>query len=152
MIDSMGEFMQFRPGKPLGPGQDRFLRAAWARLWKQGRGGEWRYLRKDRLPVPTVLLVMAILTMTIGDGVLTLLLLDHQFEEANPLMRFFLGIHPMAFVIGKYALTAACLPFLLIFGHRPIFLPRLRVAHLLPAIMLLYVLLLTYQVAALYQF
>lgn len=152
MAETTIKFSDQRPGGPPTSTLRRSFRGAWARIWKQGRGGEWRYVRRDRLPVPAVLLVMAILAMTILDGVLTLILLDHQFEEANPLMRLFLGIHPMAFVIGKYALTALCLPFLLIFGHREVFLPRLRVAHFLPAIMLLYVILLAYQITALCNF
>lgn len=125
------------------------LRNAWTRLSRKGRSGDWHYVRRQRLPVPTVLLVLAILAMTLLDGVLTLLLMDHHYEEANPLMRFLLGIHPLAFVVGKYALTAACMPFLLIFGRRQVFLPRLRVAHTLPFILLLYCVLVACQAVAL---
>ena len=121
----------------------------WDRVWKQGRGGDWHYVKQTRLPWPTAAMVLAILVLTLADGVMTLLLIDHPHEEANPLMRWLLGIHPMAFVIGKYVLTAACLPFLLIFGRRQVFLPGLRVAHVLPATVMLYGLLIVCQAAAL---
>ena len=130
--------------KPIGPNSETLADST--RPLTLIRGADWRYVRKDRLPIPTVLLVMAILAMTIADGVLTILLLDHHFEEANPLMRCLLGIHPLAFVIGKYALTAFWLPFFLIFGRCQVFLPGFRVSHLLPLIVLLYFALLVYQV------
>ena len=61
-------------------------------------------------------------------------------------MRALLDRGPIAFVMGKYLLTVFGLPFLLIFAQHRMFLPRLRVGHVLPTAVALYGLLLIYQI------
>src|SRR5690606_22096518 len=81
--------------------------------------------------------------------VLTLILLDLCCEEANPVMAALLRRGPMTFVVGKYVMTAVCLPLLLVFQHHRLFRTPIRVRHLFPAFVGLYLLLLAYQVSLL---
>ncbi len=101
----------------------------------------------DRFGAGTFALVLLLLVLTIVDGALTLTLLGLGFEEANPAMRFLLRQGPVHFVLGKYALTAAGLPFLLIYRDFSLFGTRFRVGHLIPVFIALYIALLGYQVA-----
>jgi hypothetical protein len=110
-----------------------------------------RYLHFDRFPATTFILVLALLILTLADGILTLVLLEERyFEEANPVMRALIARGPTTFVVGKYLLTVFGLPFLLIFAQHRIFLPRLRVGHVLPTAVVLYVVLLIYQIGLIY--
>ena len=95
----------------------------------------------------TFALAVLLLVLTIVDGVVTLLLLGAGCEEVNPAMGYLLSQGPLHFLMGKYALTTAGLPFLLIFRHFPLFRSRLRVGHLLPVFVALYLILLGYQIA-----
>ena len=103
----------------------------------------------DLIDPPTFVLAVALLVLTVADGVLTLLLLGVGCEEINPAMGYLLDRGPTYFVIGKYLLTCAGLPFLLICRYFPLFRTNLRVGHLLPLFVGLYVILLGYQLALL---
>ena len=119
------------------------------RCWDLGRASheDSPAILAEKLPHSTSLLALALALLTIVDGVLTLVLLDdHHFEEANPAMRVLLHLGPTAFVVGKYALTVAGLPILLIFRRRRVFFPRLRVEHILPILVTCYMTLLIYQI------
>jgi Domain of unknown function (DUF5658) len=90
-------------------------------------------------------LVVALLALTITDGILTLELLSMDSEEANPFMRYLLHRGPLAFLLGKYLLTAFGLPVLVVCGNHPMFGSRFRVGFLLPVFIGLYVVLIAYQ-------
>jgi hypothetical protein len=66
----------------------------------------------DRFDAFTLGLIVAVLVLCIVDGVLTIELLNVNCEEANPVMRFLLDRGHLPFLVGKYAITAAGLPFL----------------------------------------
>ena len=99
----------------------------------------------DRFPASTFMLILALLAATILDGVLTLQLIDAGCEEINPLMSQLLSIGVVPFLVGKYALTAAGLPLLLVFKNHFLFGTRFRVGYLLPLFVMLYLCLLGYQ-------
>jgi hypothetical protein len=99
----------------------------------------------DRFSCWTFVLVLLLLSATIADGVLTLHLLDSGGEEINPLMDRVIQEGATAFLLCKYALTAAGLPILLVFQNHYLFRTRFRVGYLLPAFVGLYAILLTYQ-------
>jgi len=61
-------------------------------------------------------------------------------------MRHLLDRGHGAFFIGKYVMTAAGLPFLLVYKNYPMFGTRFRVGYLLPVFLSLYLLLAAYQV------
>ena len=101
-------------------------------------------------------LIVLILTVTLGvlvlcliDGLLTIELLDLNSEEINPVMRFLLRRGYFPFLMGKYVLTAAGLPFLVVYKNWPLFGTRFRAGFLLPIFFALYLGLLSYQVVLL---
>ena len=90
-------------------------------------------------------MVVLLLTLTIVDGVITLLLLDAGCKEANPVMSYLLRKGHVHFILGKYILTAVGLPFLLMFKNFRLFRSGFRAGYLLPVFVGLYVVLLGYQ-------
>ncbi len=101
----------------------------------------------DRIDPPTFTLAVLLLVLTIVDGAVTLLLLGAGCEEINPAMSYLLRRGPLHFLLGKYLLTTAGLPFLLIFRNFTLFRTRFRVGYLLPVFVGLYFVLLGYQLA-----
>ena len=99
----------------------------------------------DHFHAGTLALVVALLGLTIADGVLTLELISLNSEEANPIMAHLLRQGDSAFLIGKYILTAAGLPFLVVYQHYPLCRSRFRVGWLLPVFVALYLVLLLHQ-------
>ncbi|WP_165220463.1 DUF5658 family protein [Aquisphaera insulae] len=99
----------------------------------------------DRFDATTLAFTLAILALSLIDGLLTIELLDRNGEEINPVMRHFLGHGHGPFLMAKYCLTAAGLPFLVVFKNWPFWGTRFRVGYLLPLVLALYVALLTYQ-------
>jgi Domain of unknown function (DUF5658) len=99
----------------------------------------------DRFDAATLAMIVGLLGLTITDGVLTIELLDRNGEEFNPFMAHLLGRGHHAFLAGKYILTAAGLPFLVMFKNYRLFGTRFRIGYLFPAFIGLYLLLLAYQ-------
>lgn len=99
----------------------------------------------DRFPTAMLAMIVALLVLTLLDGVLTLQLMDINSEEANPLMAQLISRGDVAFLMGKYLLTAAGLPFLVIYQHYPLFRTRFRVGWLLLVFLGLYFILLLHQ-------
>ncbi len=97
--------------------------------------------------MPTFLLSVLLALLTLVDGAATLILLDAGCEEANPAMDLLIRRGPIAFLLGKYLLTVAGLPFLVLFRRFALFGTRLRIGHLLPIFVSLYLLLIAYQAA-----
>jgi Domain of unknown function (DUF5658) len=103
------------------------------------------YYVVDRHGPATGVLVVLVLLFTLADGVLTLLLLDHSCEEANPLMAYLVERGPLWFLGGKYLLTALGLAVFLVLKYYRLFGTRFRPGHLIPILAGLYVVLLVYQ-------
>jgi NADH:ubiquinone oxidoreductase subunit 2 (subunit N) len=99
----------------------------------------------DRFPAGQWLWIVLLLAATLVDAVLTLCLLEAGCEEINPLMGHVLQRGVLTFLVCKYVLTVAGLPVLVIFGQFSLFGTRLRVKHLLPVFVILYVVLIAYQ-------
>lgn len=100
----------------------------------------------DRFTTPVFVLIILILALSVLDAVFTLQLLEHDCEEINPAMDYLLRRGHGHFLIGKYLLTAAGLPVLLIFKNYYLFGTRLRVGYLIPIFVALYIALISYQV------
>lgn len=100
----------------------------------------------ERVPRRVAALATMILVLTLTDGILTLALLEHGFEEANPVMRYLLGHGPSAFLVGKYLLTAAFLPVALVADRYRLFGTPVRVGHFVPIVAALYIALVAYQI------
>jgi len=100
----------------------------------------------DRAPWTWLITASLLLILTLVDGVITVALLDHGCEEANPLMAFLLDQGTGTFLIGKYVLTATFLPVALVMNQYRLFGTRLRVGHFIPMVVVLYVILIAYQI------
>jgi hypothetical protein len=92
-------------------------------------------------------MVVALLLLTILDGALTLLLIESHEDEANPLMAYLIQRGELWFVLGKYVLTAAGLPLLVVLKNYPMFGTRFRVGHLVPTFVALYLMLTVVQLS-----
>src|SRR5690606_11810777 len=91
------------------------------------------YAFVDRYDETLGVLILMLLVLTLTDGVLTMILIDLCCEEANPLMAILIERGPLAFVVGKYAMTAVGLPVLLLFQDHRMFGTWFRVRYLFPA-------------------
>jgi hypothetical protein len=94
---------------------------------------------------PVSLMSAALLVLTLVDGLITVALLDQGCEEANPVMRVLLDRGLGAFFVGKFVLTAAFLPVAVVAYRYRLFGTRLRVGHVIPIVVALYLVLIAYQ-------
>jgi hypothetical protein len=104
----------------------------------------------DRFDATTLALIVTLLALTILDGILTIELLDTNSEEFNPFMAQLLVFGHGAFLVGKYVLTAAGLPLIVVYKNHPMFGTRFRVGFLIPIFVVLYLVLVSYQWKLLY--
>ena len=104
-----------------------------------------RHYFVDRFSAATLAAILVVCTASLLDGIFTIHLVGTGCEEANPAMRPLLARGVMPFLIGKYLLTVVGLPLLLIFKNFYLFGTRLRVGHLLPIFVGLYMILLAHQ-------
>ena len=134
-----------RRRRPTGP-WDAFRRRGRRRRPRRAEERQAGYF-SDRFDGGTFVLVLLLLILTVVDGAMTLMLLGAGCEEANPAMQLLLDRGPVDFVVGKYILTAAGLPFLVIYRNFTLFGTRFRIGYLIPIFVGLYLLLIGYQVA-----
>ena len=119
----------------------------WGRRQQVRRGAEREGpFFTDRYDALTLAFIVGVLVLCIVDGVLTIELLGVNSEEANPVMRFLLDRGHLPFLVGKYVMTAAGLPFLVVYKNWPFFGTRFRAGFLLPVFLGLYIGLVAYQV------
>jgi hypothetical protein len=145
--DSPPRAARDRRQKPTGPLDALRLKGRRARVRRREERHAAYFV--DRFDVSTLALIVALLGLTLADGVLTLHLLDGYCEELNPFMVPLLARGPLAFLMGKYLLTAAGLPFVTVYKNYPLFGTRFRVGFLLPVFVGLYLALVSYQWALL---
>ncbi len=144
------------PARPRGPDRRKRPTSPWDALRFGGRRMRARRTEEhcrhyfvDRFSGAMFALVVGLLVFTLVDGVITLHLLDADCEEMNPVMEYLLGKGLMPFLFGKYILTAAGLPLLLVFKNYYLFRTPFRVGYLIPVFVGLYLILLGYQVSLL---
>ena len=92
-----------------------------------------------------LVLVLMLLAASITDAILTIHLIQAGGNEINPVMDRLLDHGILPFFLGKYVLTAAGLPLLLIFKNYYLFGTRVRVGYLIPTIVVMYLVLIGYQ-------
>lgn len=95
-------------------GKDRrdFQRSIVKRLFYQGmreyaRRAEDRQkiMTFDRYPRPLLIAIVAVLSLSLLDALLTLILIAQGATELNPVMNYFLSHGPQIFLLVKYTLT-----------------------------------------------
>ncbi len=106
----------------------------------------------DRFSPAMFTFVLMLLMASIVDAILTIQLIEAGATEINPLMDRLLDHGILAFVLGKYALTVAGLPLLLILKNFYLFGTRFRVGYLIPAIVVLYAILIGYQLLLMHRY
>jgi len=79
----------------------------------------------DRYSSRLVAVIVAILSLSVIDGFLTLFLLDHGAYETNPVMAYFLEFGPYTFFTFKYLLTI--IPAIGLLMFRNVFLAAIRI-------------------------
>jgi hypothetical protein len=90
-----------------------------------------RMICLDRYRQSQFSIIALILFFSIMDALLTLELIHRGAIELNPIMAFYLGIDPHAFLLVKYGLTSAGVMILLLFDGFVIKTLRVRVGTLL---------------------
>lgn len=128
--------------------------SAWAAFWPGGQRIKGRRAEDrrqayfvDRFTSAMFVGIVLLIAASLVDAVLTLYIIrEGGGEEANPLMSLLLDRGMVAFVVGKYLMTVLGLPLLLIFKNHRLFIERLRVGHLIPVAVALYIVLIAYQI------
>jgi hypothetical protein len=106
----------------------------------------------DRFSPAMFAFVLMLLTASIVDAILTIQLIQAGAAEINPIMDSLLDHGILAFVLGKYLLTVAGLPLLLIFKNHYLFGTRFRVGYLIPAVVVMYSVLIGYQLVLMHEY
>lgn len=68
-----------------------------------------RIILLDRYEPTLLISVMTVLCLSLVDGTLTLLLVKRGAVELNPVMRYYLTLGPLTFLMVKYGITALAL-------------------------------------------
>jgi hypothetical protein len=112
----------------------------------------WRPYFVDRFSSGMFIVILMLIIASIVDAVLTIQLIDAGASEINPLMTRLLehGIRP--FLFGKYVLTVVGLPLLLIFQNHCLFGTRIRVGYLIPMAVVMYLVLIGYQLVLMHKY
>ena len=90
---------------------------------------------------------VAIVLLSCIDATFTLTLLKMGASEANPAMQFFLKINTTSFVIAKLLLTIISI--VLLVAHRKFWLMKIRIETLLYGSLIMYLLLINYELVLL---
>ena len=99
----------------------------------------------DRFSSAMFVVIVILIVASVVDAVLTLQLIEAGAVETNPLMAHLLNHGIVPFLLGKYLLTVGGLPLLLIFKNHYLFDTRVRVGHLIPMVVAMYLALIGYQ-------
>jgi hypothetical protein len=105
----------------------------------------------DRFSPGMLTFILMLVIGSLVDAALTIHVLHQGGAELNPVMGYLLGHGVGVFVIGKYVLTVIGLPVLLIFQNFYLFGTRFRVGYLIPVCVVLYLVLITYQIVLIGQ-
>jgi hypothetical protein len=88
-------------------------------------GDRGRIFFVDRYSPKFFVAILAGIFLSVLDGFLTLLLMDHGAYEVNPIMAYALSFSPSAFVASKYVLT--CIAALIVLMLRNVVIRRTKI-------------------------
>jgi hypothetical protein len=106
----------------------------------------------DRFSSAMFIVILMLIIASIVDAILTIQLIDAGAAEINPLMDGLLDHGILPFLIGKYVLTVAGLPLLLIFQNHYLFGTRIRVRYLIPMAVVMYLVLIGHQLVLMHEY
>ncbi len=104
-----------------------------------------RHMYVDRYSTRAVLTVIMTILLSLADAVFTIKLVEGGAEEINPVMDFFLQDGPIPFLIAKYLLTGTCLVLFLVYKNHPFLFGLIRVKSLMVGALIIYTLLIFYE-------
>ena len=84
-----------------------------------------KILLVDRYSTRLFAAIIVILSLSITDALLTLMLIDNGAYEMNPVMAYYLNGGPHIFIVMKYLLT--CLAIFVLLMYRNVFLRTIRI-------------------------
>ncbi len=96
----------------------------------------------------TLVVVLGIMLLCIADSYFTILLISHGSRELNPLLAWALEKDVMLFYSLKYVMTALCV--YVVMMHKYFFIFGMRGYKILVGVLLIYSLLITYQLSMLF--
>ncbi len=99
----------------------------------------------DRYSRRSVSLIIVTILLSIADANFTLKLVSTGAQEINPVMDFFLNFGPIPFLIAKYLLTGTSLIMFLVHKNFTIWGGWLKVKNLLIFVLVMYVILIIYE-------
>lgn len=105
----------------------------------------------DRFSPGLLAVILMLITASLVDAIFTMQLLAVGGQEINPLMCQLLNCGELTFLSCKYLLTVVGLPLLLVFKNFYLFGTPIRVVYLIPAVVVLYALLISYQLLLMWQ-
>jgi hypothetical protein len=105
----------------------------------------------DRFSSTMFMVIVMLIIASIVDAILTIQLIEAGAAEINPLMDRLLDYGILPFLIGKYVLTVAGLPLLLIFKNHYLFGKHVRVGYLIPIAVAMYLVLIGHQLLLMHQ-
>lgn len=116
-------------------------------LRRQADRAQFHYI--DYFEPSVVALCIGILVGSLADALLTLQILERGGVELNPLMARLITWHTHGFVLVKYAITAVCV--LVLIAHVQLQLAgRVSVKHILAAVQVTYLGLISYELVLLF--
>jgi len=124
-------------------------------FWVGGRRGSFRRSNDpglvDRYPVPVAATYLAIVALSIIDGILSMVLFGMGASEVNILMRTWLGQGSTVFIVGKTLLAGSGALILAVF-HRFRYFRRWPVFGLMLLLLAGYVAIVVYELVLMYMF
>ncbi|MFQ5640579.1 MAG: DUF5658 family protein [bacterium] len=104
-----------------------------------------KYYYVDRYSLASILVVLVTIILSAFDATFTLKLVSRGAQEANPVMDFFLHYGPVPFMIAKSVLTGFGLIWFLVHKNYTLIGKTVKVRHLLLGALLIYVVLISYE-------
>ena len=105
----------------------------------------------DRYGKKSLAAFISIFILCVIDARITLLIIKSGGREINPFMNFVLSMGSTYFLLSKYIITAVCLLVLIVHKNFYIFNGKLNVKTLVVGILVLYFLLVIYEINLVYK-
>lgn len=93
-----------------------------------------------------LLTILGILLLCLADSYMTIKIIASGGEELNIVMDLLISESIFVFIIGKYLMTSGSLIFLVAHRNFKVFHHKFTVAHILSALLMLYIILIAYEI------
>ena len=100
----------------------------------------------DNYDIKMLIIILNIIGLSLADGIFTLILIDNGASEINPVMRYFLDIHPWLFMSMKFIFTCLGLLCMLVLSNTTFKPLNMSVRTFFPIILVLFYAVLFWQI------